>query len=216
MSKLHSRTIFGAALLGAAVALTGIAGTVQADGHGQDQHAKAEIGKAAPTFTLTDTDGKTHALQQYLDDGKVVVLEWFNPQCPFVVKHHEHNSTMHDTYKAFADEDVVWLAINSGAPGKQGHGLDLNKKMKTEWEMAYPILMDESGDVGRMYEAKTTPHMFVITAEGVLAYDGAIDNNRSPRTVGDVNYVHNALKAVLAGETVAEAKTRPYGCSVKY
>ncbi len=174
----------------------------------------AKVGEKAPGFTLTDTDGKTHNLSDF--EGKVVVLEWFNPECPFVVKHHAKNSTMADLSNEFVGDEVVWVAINSGAPGKQGSGLELNKKMKSEWKISYPILLDESGQVGKMYGAKTSPHMYIIDKDGTLKYQGAIDNNPSATTLGDVNFVEQALNEVLAGETVTTAETKPYGCSVKY
>jgi peroxiredoxin len=174
----------------------------------------AKVGEKAPGFTLTDTDGKSHNLSDF--QGKVVVLEWFNSECPFVVKHHAKNTTMADLSNEFVGDEVVWVAINSGAPGKQGAGLELNKKVKAEWNISYPILLDESGQVGKMYGAKTTPHMYIIDKDGTLKYTGAIDNNPSATTLGDVNFVRQALEEVLAGETVTTAETKPYGCSVKY
>lgn len=182
-------------------------------GHAHD-HAK--VGAPAPNFTLTDTEGNSHTLSDLTKQGKVVVLEWFNPQCPFVVKHHEKHSTMKDLASEFADKGVVWMAINSGAPGKQGAGLELNQEYKSKWTISYPILMDESGEVGHLYGAQTTPHMYVIDTSGELRYMGAIDNDRSATNLGDVNYVRQALNQVLAGETVTTPETRAYGCSVKY
>lgn len=181
---------------------------------GPEGKQPAKVGEMAPNFTLTDTDGKTHNLSDF--KGKVVVLEWFNPECPFVVKHHSKFTTMNDLAAEFTSKDVVWVAINSGAPGKQGAGLEHNKKMKDEWKISYPILLDETGEVGKMYGAKTTPHMYVIDTDGTLKYAGAIDNNPSATTLGDVNYVRQALNEVLSGETVTTPETRPYGCSVKY
>ncbi len=178
--------------------------------------AEVASGDKAPDFTLQDTAGQEHQLQQYLDAGKIVVLEWFNPDCPFIGKHHKTARTMNETFAAVKDDDVVWLAINSSAPGKEGAGLKRNREAHKNYEMPFPILMDESGKVGRAYEAKTTPHMFVISSEGVVMYNGAIDDNRSPSTLGEVNYVLNALQAVLSGKEVLEPATKPYGCSVKY
>ncbi|MGP1308606.1 MAG: thioredoxin family protein [Phycisphaerales bacterium] len=192
----------GAALLGATATA------------GPEGKAPAKVGEMAPNFTLTDTDGVTHSLADM--KGKVVVLEWFNPGCPFVVKHHSKFSTMADLSSEFAEKDVVWVAINSGSPGKQGHGLELNQQFKKDWGIEYPILIDESGDVGKMYGAKTTPHMYIIDKDGTLKYAGAIDNNPSATTLGDVNYVRQALNQVIAGETVTTPETKPYGCSVKY
>ena len=175
-----------------------------------------EIGKPAPDFTLTDTNGKEHTLSDYTGDGKVVVLEWFNPDCPFVKKHHQKNKTMSETRSAFAEKEVVWLAINSGAPGKQGHGLEHNVKAMETYGIEYPLLLDEDGKVGRAYHAKTTPHMYVISPEGNLLYQGAIDDNASAGKLGETNYVESCLSAVFAGEEVEVAQSKPYGCSVKY
>lgn len=193
----------------ALVTLVGVLGQVQAD-----ENTTAQVGLAAPDFTLTDLNGTEHTLSSH--KGMVVVLEWFNPDCPYVVKHHRHNKTMKETFAAYKDKDVVWLAINSGAPGKQGHGLERNQRAIEEYEMEYPVLVDESGEVGRLYGARTTPHMYVIDTDGVLRYAGAIDNDKNPRKLGDTNYVRVALDAVLAGEEVETAETRAYGCGVKY
>lgn len=178
--------------------------------------AGLEPGDKAPDFTLTDTEGAEHSLQTYLEDGRIVVLEWFNPDCPFIRKHHLDNKTMNETFAAVKDEGVVWLAINSGAKGKQGNGLERNQKAVKEYEIPFPVLIDESGDVGRAYGAKTTPHMFIITAEGVVAYNGAIDDDRSAAKLGETNYVAAALKALREGKKVEISETQAYGCSVKY
>jgi peroxiredoxin len=175
---------------------------------------KAVIGKAAPDFELKDLDGKVVKLSDY--KGKVVVLEWFNPECPVIVKAHTEGA-LKDQAARVAKDGVVWLSINSGAAGKEGTGVDKNKKAKADWKMANAILIDEKGDVGRKYEAKTTPHMYVIDAKGVLAYRGAIDNAGSGKPDGElVNYVDAALADIKAGKPVAKAETKSYGCSVKY
>jgi len=186
-------------LIGAAAAMAGL-----------------EPGDTAPGFTLMDTEGTEYILQTYLDDGKTVVLEWFNPDCPFIKKHHANHRTMNETFAAVKDEGVVWLAINSGAKGNQGNGLERNQKAVKEYEMPFPVLIDESGEVGRAYGAKTTPHMFIITPEGVVAYNGAIDDDRSASKLGETNYVAAALKEMAAGKKITTAETQPYGCSVKY
>lgn len=178
--------------------------------------AGVKPGDKAPDFKLKDTDGVEHSLAQYLADGKIVVLEWFNPDCPFIIKHHKLNRTMNETNATLAHKGMVWLAINSGAPGKQGAGLERNRKAREEYEMPFPLLLDESGVVGRAYGAKTTPHMFVIGKDGLVAYAGAIDDDASPTTPGKRNYVISALRAVMDGRAVPEAATKPYGCSVKY
>lgn len=172
----------------------------------------ATVGAMAPDFTLTDTDGNEHTLADL--KGKVVVLEWFNPTCPYVVKHHEKNPTMKTLSAKYKEQGVVWMAINSGAEGKPGSSTEENTAAREKWGIEYPVLLDADGSVGHSYGARTTPHMFVINAEGTLVYAGAIDNDR--RKLGDVNYVEKALDAVLAGEDVSEATTKPYGCSVKY
>ncbi len=174
----------------------------------------AKVGEAAPDFTLTNTDGKTVKLADF--KGKTVVLEWFNPECPFVVKHHVKNTTFRDLYTQYNSKNVVFLAINSSAKNMQGNGLELNKTKKTEFKMEYPILIDEDGAVGRLYGSKNTPTCYVIDKDGKLAYRGAIDNDSSPEKAGSKNYVKNALDEVLAGKPVTESNTKAYGCSVKY
>ncbi|MCC6285940.1 MAG: thioredoxin family protein [Phycisphaerales bacterium] len=207
--------------------LVGIAalGVLPLQAAGPEDQAQVEkkvepvIGEIAPDFVLLDLEGKEHKLSEYAAEGKIVVLEWFNPECPFVKKHHVANRTMHDTHEKLQKEHegkVVWLAINSGAPGHQGAGIEANKQAAEDYEIEYPVLLDESGEVGRAYKAKTTPHMFVIGADGKLAYMGAIDNNPSPRKVGDINYVLDAVTALLAGETVEVTETKSYGCPVKF
>ena len=171
---------------------------------------KAQVGTAAPAFSLKGIDGKDYTLESL--KGKVVVLEWFNPTCPYVIKHHQKNTTMKDTWTKFKDKDVVWLAV---ATGKTADEASL-KKAAEGWKIEYPILLDPTGDTGNAYGAKTTPHMYVINKEGVLVYAGAIDNNKDANTKGDVNYVEQALTSVLAGEPVKTPTSKPYGCSVKY
>ena len=205
--KLHSLTL--RFLLLSAVLLMTAAASSAGD-------PACEVGKAAPDFTLTDTEGKKHHLADYAAADQIVVLEWFNADCPFIVKHHKTSTTMNDLQAAYADQDVVWLAICSSAEGKQGNGLERNRQAREDYAMVYPILIDESGEVGRLYGAKTTPNMYVIDGEGVLRYQGAIDDKPSPYEVGETNYVAAALAALVAGEAVAKPETKPYGCSVKY
>jgi len=174
---------------------------------------EAEVGKKAPDFSLTDTDGTTQTLKQYA--GKVVVLEWFNPDCPFVKYHHGQAHTMDKVFAKYKDK-IVWLAINSSAEGKQGFGLERNKAARTEYGIEYPVLLDPSGQVGKTYGAKTTPHMFVINAQGNVVYRGAIDDNSSLKGEAQVNYVDQALRELLADGKVTVADTKSYGCSVKY
>jgi peroxiredoxin len=179
--------------------------------------AALTLGEAAPDFTLTDLEGKTQHLADYLKAGKIVVLEWYNPGCPFILKHHKTNQTMTETAAALAKDGVVWLAINSGAPGKQGNGLELNKQAAQDFALNFPVLLDEAGTVGKAYGAKTTPHLFVISADGKLRYQGAIDDAPNPGgPVGATNYVLAAVRDLAAGKPVATAETKPYGCGVKY
>ncbi|MBX3383476.1 MAG: thioredoxin family protein [Phycisphaeraceae bacterium] len=188
---------------------------------GQEGKAKgklepAKVGQPAPNFTLTCTEGNTFNLTETVKSGKIVVLEWFNPDCPFIVKHHKNHSTLNDLHAKYSDKGVVFVAINSGAPGKQGAGKARNAKAKTDFKMTFPILIDESGDTGRAYGARTTPHMFIIDKNGVLLYNGAIDDDSGIDNLGKTNYVAKALDEILAGTTVSTPETRPYGCSVKY
>lgn len=177
--------------------------------------AEAQVGQAAPDFTLTDLDGNTHSLAAL--KGKTVVLEWFNPGCPYVVAAYE-GGPMNDLIREYRERGVIWLTINSGAQGKQGHGVENNKAAASKWAMPQPVLLDESGTVGRAYGAKVTPHLYVIDPQGTLVYAGALDN--APRNevpaAGHVAFTRNALDATLAGEPVKASKTQAWGCSVKY
>jgi peroxiredoxin len=178
----------------------------------------AELGRLAPDFTLKDLDGASVSLSQYR--GKTVVLEWFNPGCPFVRASHTSGS-LKGLADKHAGQGVVWLAINSGAPGKQGNGADANREGISQFGLHHPVLLDETGDVGKLYGAERTPHMFVVNPEGVLVYRGAIDNSpdgegQSPEGGKLVNYVDSAISAVQSGAKVEPAETKPYGCSVKY
>jgi peroxiredoxin len=178
----------------------------------------AEVGRAAPDFTLTDLDGKVHRLSDHR--GKVVVLEWFNPGCPYVVNAHTKGSLVDAAARA-GKEGVVWLAVNSAAPGKQGHGAEVNREAARRWSMAYPILLDERGAAGRAYGATNTPHLFVIGRDGTLAYRGAVDNSPdgergSPKGGVLVEYVTAALEDLKAARPLRTAETKAYGCSVKF
>jgi peroxiredoxin len=178
----------------------------------------AEVGAKAPDFTLKDLDGH----QVHLADlrGKPVVLEWFNPKCPFVNKAHTEGSLKSAAARHVA-EGVVWLGIDSSAPGKQGHDPAEIRDAVGRFGLAHPILVDESGAVGRAYGATNTPHMFVIDKTGVLVYAGAIDNSpdgegQSPQGGPLVNYVDAALADLAAGRAVQTPRTKAYGCGVKY
>jgi peroxiredoxin len=180
--------------------------------------AAVSVGAKAPAFSLAGSDGKTHQLSDYA--GKVVVLEWFNRECPYVQKHYE-SKNMQTLQREYAGRDVVWLTVNSSAAGKQGHATAAEAAATVTDLGAAPtaVLLDESGTVGQAYGAKTTPHMYVIGADGTLLYQGAIDDDPSFKQDGIAtarNYVRRALDEVLAGKAVSEAATTPYGCSVKY
>lgn len=168
------------------------------------------VGKPAADFTLKDETGKEHKLSAY--KGKIVVLEWTNPECPYVVRHYDKKAdTMSKTQKASGD-DVVWLAVDSSNFVKA----DAAAKWKKEKGFAYPVLLDANGATGRTYGAKTTPHMFVIDKEGKLAYSGAIDDNPRGDKKEAKNYVLSAVKSLKEGKKVEVSETKPYGCSVKY
>lgn len=174
----------------------------------------AEPGAAAPGFSLQDLDGQTVTLDAHR--GKTVVLEWFNPDCPFVKVAHEANGAL-QTMAADRSSEVIWLAINSNAKGKNGYGVKRNREAADTWSMAHPILMDADGTTGRAYGARTTPHMYVVDPAGVLVYAGALDNAPMGRHEGAyVNHVARALEDLAAGRPVKTPQTKPYGCSVKY
>ncbi|MBE2179354.1 MAG: thioredoxin family protein [Chthoniobacterales bacterium] len=180
--------------------------------------AEPQVGQPAPAFTLTDSDGNPHNLSDF--QGKVVVLEWLNHGCPFVVKHYE-SGNMQKLQKDYTGKGVVWLSVVSSAPGKQGHMSpeDTNKTKTEKGSAATAILIDEDGTVGKLYNAQVTPEMFIINSDGVLVYAGAIDDRKSTDTAdiaGAKNYVAQALDEVLAGKPVSEATSKAYGCSVKY
>ena len=178
----------------------------------------AVVGQPAPDFTLADLAGKEVSLASLR--GKVVVLEWFNPQCPYVNAAHAKGSLV-DAAKRQTEAGVVWLAINSSAPGKQGNEVAANEDAVKRFALAHPILRDENGTVGHTYGATNTPHMFVIDKAGVLVYAGAIDNSpdgegKSPTDGKLVNHVDAAIADLAAGKPVAVPTTKAYGCSVKY
>jgi peroxiredoxin len=180
--------------------------------------AAAKVGEAAPDFTGTGSNGKSIRLSDYR--GKYVVLEWHNNGCPFVRKQY-NSGNMQRLQKQWTNRGVVWFTILSSAQGKQGYATASEENDFLMKEQAAPTaaLLDPSGAIGHLYDAKTSPHMFVINPQGVVIYDGAIDDK--PTTdVNDVpgakNFVSLALEQSMAGKPVETAATRPYGCSVKY
>lgn len=183
-----------------------------------DAGATAKVGEKAPEFELVDTNGKSHKLSSFA--GKTVVLEWFNKGCPYVQKHYE-SQNMQALQKKYTDKGVVWLTVISSAPGKQGFEDNQQaNKTRADWKIASTAtLLDPKGEVGKLYAAKTTPHMYIVEAKGTLVYNGAIDSISSSKK-DDVakaeNYVAGALDLLAAGQPVKTATTKPYGCSVKY
>jgi protein-disulfide isomerase len=175
------------------------------------------VGDVAPDFSLKDVTGKTVKLSDL--KGKTVVLEWTNPGCPFVVGHYA-NGNMQAVQAKYTAKGVIWLTINStNASHKDAKSPEEFEKVFTEWKSsATANLLDADGTVGQTYGAKTTPHMFIISANGTLAYNGAIDDDRSVNGGANakINYVSAALDEVLAGKTIETSVTKPYGCSVKY
>ncbi len=167
-------------------------------------------GDTAPAFTLKDQTGKEHSLADF--KGKVVVLEWTNPGCPFVLHHLKENTTT-DLNKKWKEKDVVWLKIDSS----NFVTAESTQKAVTENKIDVPVLLDASGTVGHAYGAKTTPHLFVIDKDGKVAYSGAYDDNPTPEKKDGVkNYVDAALEKVTAGEKPEVTHVQSYGCSVKY
>jgi peroxiredoxin len=180
--------------------------------------ANVEIGKPAPAFTLPSADGKEVSLES--QRGKFVVLEWLNHGCPYVRKHYDSDN-MQSLQRKLTEKGVVWLSIISSAPGKQGHSTPAQALADATAKGAKPtaVLLDESGTVGRLYGAATTPHMFVIDPTGALVYMGAIDDQPSfaaESITGAKNFVQQALDEAMASKTVSTPATKPYGCSVKY
>jgi peroxiredoxin len=176
------------------------------------------VGSAAPDFSLTDAKGKAHSLLQY--KGKYVVLEWFNPECPFVKKHYG-SGNMQKLQEEYTNKGVTWLTIDSSAPGTEGSlSADAASKVMTGWKTRQTaLLLDPDGKAGRAYGAKNTPNMVVINPEGKIVYEGAIDSKATPNPAdipNSTNYVKVALDESLEGKPVTTSTTKPYGYSVKY
>ena len=198
----------------AALAATAAASAMTAGGAG----AAVQTGRLAPAFTGTDARGATHTLAGYA--GKTVILEWTNHECPYTVKHYA-TGNMQALQETAAGSGAIWLSVISSRPGAQGHVEAAEALRLTASRSARPtgVLLDPGGQIGRLYDARTTPHMFVIDGAGTLVYMGAIDDrpSASPASVrGARNYVREALAAMAAGRPIGIASTRPYGCSVKY
>jgi peroxiredoxin len=185
---------------------------------GHDALAAAEVGRPAPSFEVKDASGKAHRLADYA--GKWLVLEWFNPECPYVRKHYG-SGNMQSAQKQWTAQGVSWLSVSSSAKGRQGY-LEPDQARQTARKLASSadaILLDADGRMGKAYGAKVTPHMFVIDPKGRIAYAGAIDDNddADPAVIPKSrNYVSAALAAGLAGKPIEVSSTRAYGCGVHY
>ncbi|KXI29567.1 thioredoxin family protein [Paraglaciecola hydrolytica] len=180
--------------------------------------AKVSIDKAAPDFTLTNSQGQSVSLSDY--KGKYVVLEWTNHLCPYVQKHYDSDN-MQSLQRKYTADDVVWLSIISSAPGKQGYVEPAEANRLTAERKALPshVLFDPEGDTGKNYDAKTTPHMYIIDPQGQLRYAGGIDNIKSANQADipkAINYLDAGMTALLSGGEVENKLTAPYGCSIKY
>jgi peroxiredoxin len=217
MMTAVSRCVFAkrSVVVGAMAAMLALGAIAATAG---EKKSGAVVGEAAPAFTLKDENGKPVSLSDF--SGKVVVLEWFNNECPFVQKHYT-GGDMNKLAEAYKAKGVVWLAVNSTNPSHYDYlkPAALDGWMKTQGGTPRTTLMDEAGNAGRAYSARTTPQMFVINPEGRVVYAGAIDDKRSanPEDVkGARNHVRAALDESLAGKPVSVAATTPYGCSVKY
>jgi glutathione peroxidase-family protein len=179
---------------------------------------KAKLNESAPDFKLTDSNGSEHSLSDFAD--KIVLLEWINYDCPFVKKHYD-SKNMQSLQEKYTEEGVIWLAICSSNKGKQGNFSveEINKRSKNHGAKFTAYLIDEDGKVGKMYGAKTTPHMYIIDKSGKLVYVGGIDD-KATTDIDDIkgskNYVSSALDELLAGGKVSLQSSTPYGCSVKY
>lgn len=183
-----------------------------------DSSAQVENGKPAPNFTLKDSYGSDVSLSQF--QGKYVVLEWLNHDCPFVMKHY-NSGNMQSLQKAYTGKGVTWFSVLSSAPGKEGYyeAADVNRLNEEKKGSATALLLDPAGTVGKLYGAQTTPHMYIIDPKGILVYQGAIDDIRStnPDDVAKArNYVSAALDEAMAGKLITIPSTKSYGCSVKY
>ena len=178
----------------------------------------ARVGDHVPDFTATDSNGEVHKLSDY--QGKFVVLEWTNRGCPYTQKHY-NSGNMQRLQREWTSRGVIWLTVISSAPGKQGYatGSEENAYLKQVNGAPTAVLLDPTGALGHLYDAKTSPHMFIVNAQGILIYNGAIDD-RPTTDVADVptarNYVSLALEEATSGKPVSNPTTRPYGCSVKY
>ncbi len=176
----------------------------------------ADIGQPAPDFELLDLEGRHHKLSSYR--GKMIVLEWFNPNCAAVIYEYGEGE-LREMKARHASTGIVWLAINSSAPDDPGADIEMNKQFVATHHLGLPILLDPTGAVGRSYGARTTPHLFIVNERGLLVYAGALDNaprGRVEALATKTNYVENAIADLRSGHGVTQTSTRPYGCEIKY
>lgn len=176
------------------------------------------VGDKAPDFSVINSRGQSESLSAY--KGKFVVFEWTNSECPFVKKHYD-SGNMQALQKRWTDQGVIWFSVVSSAPGKQGHVTPEQANKLTKEREAHPtsVILDSDGKLGHLYDARNTPHLFIVDPNGKLIYQGAIDDKASTNledVKGAKNYVHAALTEARAGKAVSMATTKPYGCSVKY
>lgn len=214
------RTVIACCVVSAALMAGGLVAVeaAQTADAPQLRRAPATVGKPAPDFSVSDTGGEVRSLGAL--KGKYVVLEWFNPDCPFVRKHYD-SGNMQRLQWYYTARGVVWLVIDSSAPGKQGalSADEANAIREQKYMGATAVLLDPEGSLGQLYGAKTTPHIFIVNPEGVLIYAGAIDDRPStdPKDLaGATNYVEQVLDHALAGASMPARETKSYGCSVKY
>jgi peroxiredoxin len=195
------------------LAFLGLSVAILAGCESKEPAEKPETVRKATAFTLKSFDDKEVSLSDY--KGKIVVLEWFNDECPYAKYHYEKANTMVELANKYNDKNVVWLAVNS----TNHTTVKQNKDFAATYNLPYPILDDRPGKVGRAYGATNTPHMYIIDTDGNIAYEGAIDNSPSGRTPDGekmINYVDKALVELTGGKAVSTPKTKPYGCTVKY
>lgn len=204
------KIIFLSALLIASLAFLNM--TIETD------RANAVVGERAPDFQVADAYGNVHSLSDF--EGKYVILEWLNHDCPFVRKHYDGNN-MQELQKKYTEQGVIWLSVISSVPGTQGHLQPEEAQTITKEKGASPtaVLLDVDGTMGHAYDARVTPHMYIINPEGILEYNGAIDDKPTarPRDLeGAHNYVTAAMTSLMNGQDVAVRTNTPYGCTVKY
>ena len=214
MNKFSILALAGLLLAGSAFAMRDDAKQERPKPEVKKDAPSAEIGKAAPAFTLKDLAGKDVSLADY--KGKIVVLEWFQPSCPYCIGGYKEDGVCRTTSERLQKDGVVWLLVNSTNADLPDSKPENNAEFFKSRKLSHTVLMDTEGRVGRAYGAKSTPHCFVIDAKGNLAYKGAIDNALEKDAKEKVNYVANAVAELKAGKAVTKTETRSYGCGVKY